>query len=292
MRVQRDLAEALAQLLLSGERGALATVVRVSGSAPQRPGARLLLLADGRRLGTVGGGAIEHAVRKVLEACLNGAEPQLLVRELGHDLAMCCGGRMEVFVEPIEAVPQLLICGAGHVAQALAPLAHGLGFSVQVIDDREELNSESRFPAVQRVLRCPVEQLRDRPLTGNDWLLIASHDHALDEKVLELSLTQPGRYIGLVGSRRKVLRLLARIRARRGELPLERLHAPVGLALNAVGPAEIAVSIAAELVALRRRAQVQHMRQVEARGAVREPSVDDPRLHGPHSLRRLDTGAP
>jgi xanthine dehydrogenase accessory factor len=261
--VQRDLAQALAQLLQNGERGALATVVRVSGSTPQRPGARLLMLSDGSLVGTVGGGAIEHLVLEALTACLNGAESQLLVRELGHELAMCCGGRMEVFVEPIQAVPRLVLCGAGHVSQALAPLALGLGFEVLVIDDRE-LNSEERFPGVRHELRCPAEQLRDQPLTSNDWLLIATHDHALDEKVLELALSQPARYIGLVGSRRKVLRLLERIRARRGELDLTRLHAPVGLALNAVGPAEIAVSIAAELVALRRSAQVPHMRSVEA----------------------------
>lgn len=278
--MQRDLAQALAQLLQNGERGALATVVRVSGSTPQRPGARLLLLADGSQLGTVGGGAIEHAVLEALTACLNGAEPQLLVRELGHDLAMCCGGRMEVFVEPIQAVPRLVVCGAGHVAQALAPLASSLGFMVQVIDEREQLNSEVRFPGVQRTLRDPCEQLRDQPLTATDWLLITSHDHALDEKLLELSLQQQPRYIGLVGSRRKVLRLLERIRARRGELPLERLYAPVGLALNAEGPAEIAVSIAAELVALRRSASVAHMRSVDKQG-------QDPR-----KLRRITVGTP
>lgn len=275
--VQRDLAQALAQLLQNGERGALATVVNVSGSTPQRPGARLLMLADGRLIGTVGGGAIEHAVQEALVACLSGAEAQLLVRELGHDLGMCCGGRMEVFVEPIEAPAQLMICGAGHVAEALAPLALGLGFVVRVVDDRE-LNSEARFPNVQRELRCPAEWLRDHPLDAGDWLLIATHDHALDEKVLELALTQPGRYIGLVGSKRKVLRLLERVRARRGELDLTRLHAPVGIALNAVGPAELAVSIAAELVALRRGADVPHLR-----------SVQDPRLG---KLCRIKTGAP
>ncbi len=256
------------QLLQQGGRGALATVVRVAGSVPQRPGARMLLSPDGSLLGTVGGGAIEQAVLEALQLCRDGAEAQLLIRELGHDLGMCCGGRMEVFVEPIEAAPRLHLCGAGHIAHALAPLLPGMGFQLSVIDEREELNTAQRFPDAQRELCDPETYLRRRELFAADWLLIATHDHALDERLLELSLGKAVRYIGLVGSRRKVLRLLERIRSRRGELAMDRLHAPVGLALNAVGPGEIAVSIAAELVALRRGASVPHLR-----------ALDDVRLH-------------
>jgi xanthine dehydrogenase accessory factor len=254
-------------------RGALATVVRVSGSAPQKPGARLLLLPDGSTLGTVGGGAIEQEVLSALQACRDGADAQLISRELGYDLAMCCGGRMEIFVEPIQGTMQLILCGAGHIARALAPLVARLGFSVLVVDDREEQNSETRFPGMRRELCDPDSFLRRHPPGADDWLLIATHDHALDERLLELALCgsrapQP-RYIGLVGSRRKVLRLLSRIRERRGEQDLSRLHAPVGLALNAQGPEEIAVSIAAELVALRRGAAAPHMRVLDDERAAR-----------------------
>jgi xanthine dehydrogenase accessory factor len=268
------------EVLGSGQRAALATVVRTSGSTPQVAGARMLLRADGSTLGTVGGGAIEQAVRDALESCLEGAPSSLLVRELGHDLAMCCGGRMEIFVEPIEATPRLWLYGAGHVNEALAPLATRLGFEVIVVDEREELNTEARFASARRELLDPASQLKRCTLGERDWVLIATHDHALDEQVLELALQARPRYIGLVGSKRKVFRLIERIVRRRGEagaLPrLDRLYAPVGLALEAVEPAEIAVSIAAELVALRRSATVLHMR-----------NVSDPR-----KLRRVTASTP
>jgi xanthine dehydrogenase accessory factor len=174
---------------------------------------------------------------------------------------------MEIFVECIEAVPRLLLCGAGHIANALAPLACALGFEVTVADAREELNREERFPSARRELLDADELLKRRSLGARDWLLITTHDHALDERILERALLGSPHYVGLVGSRRKVFRLLDRIVARRADLPLERVYAPVGLALGAVGPEEIAVSIAAELVALRRGASVPHLR-----------AMDDPRL--------------
>lgn len=269
--MQQELADALVTLLRGNGRGALATVVRVSGSVPQRPGARMLLQADGSTLGTVGGGAIEREVLVALEACRAGGEAQLFSRELGYDLGMCCGGRMEIFIEPIEGRPRLVLCGAGHIAHALAPLLSGLGFAPVVLDEREEQNSDARFPGVARELCDPDSFLRRQPLTRDDWLVIATHDHVLDEQLLEqalMSAPQP-RYIGLVGSRRKVLRILSRIRERRGALDLSRLHAPIGLALNAQGPAEIALSIAAELLALKRGAEVPHMRVLDDERAAR-----------------------
>ncbi|MET0344398.1 MAG: XdhC/CoxI family protein [Polyangiales bacterium] len=255
-----ELVRALSEILASGERGALATVVRTGGSTPQRVGARMLLRADGRLLGTVGGGALELQVIERLRACAADAEAKLTVHELGHDLAMCCGGRMEVFVEPIEAQPRLWLCGAGHVAAATAPLLGRIGFEVTIVDEREELNTDARFPACARELLDPSAWLKRASLGPRDWLLIATHEHALDERVLELALGQSPRYIGMMGSKRKVLRLLERISARRGPVDLARLHAPVGLDLGAVGPEEIAVSIAAELIALRRGVAAAHLR--------------------------------
>lgn len=255
-----ELVRALSDILASGARGALATVVRTGGSTPQRVGARMLLTPDGALIGTVGGGAIEQQVVARLHACAAGAEAGLTRHELGHDLAMCCGGRMEVFVEPIEAQPRLWLCGAGHVAAATAPLLARIGFAVTVVDEREELNTEARFPGCDRELLDPSAWLRRATLGGRDWILIATHDHALDERVLEHALAQAPRYIGMIGSKRKVLRLLERIDARRGPVERARVHAPVGLAIGAVGPEEIAVSIAAELIALRRGVAAPHLR--------------------------------
>lgn len=248
----RDIAEAVLAVLASGERGALATVVRTSGSTPQRPGARLLLRADGSTVGTVGGGAIEHAVIQALEAARKSGTTELLVRNLAQDLGMCCGGRMEIFIEPIAGAPCLHVFGAGHVARATAPLAHSLGFEVRVIDEREELNTVERFPGCALDLRDAETVLKSILLGDNDWVLIVTHDHQLDQRVLELCLRQQPRYLGLVGSRRKLVRITQRLLQKDPSLSFERLHSPVGLDLGAIGPEEIAVSIAAELVAVRR----------------------------------------
>lgn len=269
------LIEALAAVLRSGERGALATVVRTGGSAPQVTGARLLLERSGRTSGTVGGGRVEQLVLEALQGCLAGDPPRTLAWDLTRDLGMCCGGRMEVFVEPVQGSPRLILFGAGHVACATARLARALDFRVTVVDLREELNSAERFPGCSRLLEAPDDAIDELALSDSDWLLIVTHDHALDQRVLEAVLRRPHRYIGMIGSRRKVLRVVERVRERRGELSLERLYAPVGLDLGAVGPEEIAVSVAAELVALRRSREVPHLRWLGKAGdsQQREPGA-------------------
>ncbi|NOY91775.1 MAG: XdhC family protein [Deltaproteobacteria bacterium] len=252
------------QLLDAGEQGALAIVVRTAGSAPQRPGARLLLLEDGERVGTVGGGAIEREVLAALASCLEDGRPRWVVRDLGRDLGMCCGGRMEVFVERIEAEERLILFGAGHVAQATARAARQVGFSVCVVDARDELNTEARFEGCERILADAVEAVHTLKPTSRDWVVVVTHDHALDEEALETYLPLPHRYLGMIGSLRKVYRVLGRIAAR-GELPpLENLYAPIGLDLGAVSPEEIAVSVVAELVALRHGKPAAHLRAMDS----------------------------
>ncbi|MFT3923459.1 MAG: XdhC/CoxI family protein [Myxococcales bacterium] len=272
--MQRDVAEALLELLTQGQTGALATVVRVAGSTPQKPGARMLLLPDDSTLGTVGGGAIEQAVLAALQKARESGGSELLVRELGQDLAMCCGGRMEIFVEAIGYAPRLVLCGAGHVAFHIAGLARAVGFGVTVIDEREELNNEARFPACTRECTDPASALRRVAPGTRDFVLVATHDHHLDESVLERALETQAGYIGLVGSRRKVFRLLERIAVRQrvvlDERALERVFAPVGLDIGAVGPEEIAVSVMAELIAVRRGRSGPGTRHMRA--------VDDPRF--------------
>jgi xanthine dehydrogenase accessory factor len=257
----REILQAQLELLESGQRGALATVVRVSGSTPQQVGARLLLREDGSSVGTVGGGAIEKAVVEALERALSSGTAELLTRDLTQDLGMCCGGRMEVFIEPLAPAPRLWLLGAGHVAKPTAALARSVGFDVVVVDEREELNNAERFPECRLLLDDPSDALRREPLSARDWVLIVTHDHQLDERALQAAAGNQARYIGLVGSRRKVFRLVERVLAKRqGDVPVERVFAPVGLDIGAVTPEEIAVSIVAELVALRRGRPATHLR--------------------------------
>ena len=257
----REIFEGLLQVMAGSRRGALATVVRASGSTPQKPGARMLLRADGTTVGTVGGGAIELVVLDALRETQRTGEPRTIESQLGYDLGMCCGGRMEVFVEPIEPVPRLVVFGAGHVAKPTAALAKTVGFTVTVVDDREELNTEDRFPGCERVVMDGPAFLRGTTLTEADWLLIVTHDHLLDEETLDHCVhEQRARYVGLVGSQRKVIRIVQRIVAKRGTVALDRVFAPVGVDLGAITPEEIAVSIVGELIALRHGRPAAHLR--------------------------------
>ena len=166
---------------------------------------------------------------------------------------------MEIFVEPIESAPRLVIVGAGHVGAAVATIAREVGFRVVVVDEREELNDEAHVPGCERVLLAPRESLTTVAPNEHDHVLITTHDHRLDEEALDAYARAPHRYVGLIGSRRKVLKILARIEQRGPLPPLDRVYAPVGLDLGAVTPAEIAVAIVAELVALRHGKPAAHL---------------------------------
>ncbi len=271
--------ESILQLIQRGERGALATIVSARGSVPQVVGARLLLKRDGTTVGTVGGGAVEQHVLSLLERALQGEPAILCELDLAGDLGMSCGGSMSVFIEPVAAAPRLIICGAGHVAMPTARLAIQVGFRVTVVDERESQNTSERFPDCERISMSVERAAAQLGPTAEDWILCLGPSHAIDQRALAAFATRPHRYIGLMGSRRKVIRLLKALATDGVEIPLERLYAPVGLALGAESPDEIAVSIVAELVALRRGATAAHLRGLEDsrwRAHLEQSSPDSP----------------
>jgi xanthine dehydrogenase accessory factor len=236
----------------------LATVVEVTGSAPQVPGAKLLLLADGRAAGTVGGGAFE---RRVLEeaqslAGADGTASRLVTLNLTRDLGMCCGGEMRVFLERVLGPERLVVFGAGHIGRALCEAAAAVGFEVTVVDEREAWATAGRFPAALRVL-CeePEAALPQLGIDAATYCVVATHSHPLDQAIVTALLATPARLVGMVGSRTKRAKFLMRLRARgMAEETLARLRTPLGLEIGAVTPEEIAVSILAELVGVRRGA--------------------------------------
>lgn len=264
----RAIAEALIALFDRGGTGALATVIRTAGSTPQVVGARLLLTSDGTMVGTVGGGRIEEVVIESMRETLRDGKPRRVSRHLARDLGMCCGGEMEMFVERIEGRPVLVLFGAGHVARPTAALAVRVGFDVTVVDDREELLTAERFPDAHRVLADPSEAVRAGLVRfgPTSYVMVCTHDHRLDQEALVACLDQPRAYLGMIGSRRKVLQIARRIRARRPDAPLDGIASPIGLDLGAETPDEIAVSIVAELIATRRGRKGGTMRLDLSRG--------------------------
>jgi xanthine dehydrogenase accessory factor len=250
--VRRDVAAAIVELIDRGERAALATVVAASGSTPQVPGAKILLRQDGGIVGTVGGGRIEQVVLDALKEVLADGKARKLKHHLLHDLGMCCGGEMELFCEVVEGRAPLLVFGAGHVGHALVRIAEVAGFAATVVDPREELNTEQRFPNATRVLAEPAEAIAKLAIHDGTFVVITTHDHSIDEDTLARCLPLPRRYLGMIGSRRKVIRVYQRLRHKGVTLSLAGVSAPVGLDLGALTPEEIAVSILAEMIAVRR----------------------------------------
>lgn len=240
----------------SGRAFVVATVVGSAGSTPQKAGAKLLVKDDGEVVGTVGGGAVEQEIVRAARALFGTQErTKLLELHLTHDLGMCCGGKMQVFLEHQPATAELFVFGAGHVGHEIALLAQHAGFRVTVIDARSEWTRRLAPPAVSKVEeRDPADAARANPGGPDVYFCVTTHDHPLDQEVVEALIGKPFAYLGLIGSRRKAERFRQRLAAA-GHAPgaIERLRSPMGVSIGALSPQEIAVSVVAELIATRRK---------------------------------------
>ncbi|HVL65856.1 MAG TPA: XdhC family protein [Vicinamibacterales bacterium] len=257
--MNEDVLTAAAEALRRGEAAALVTVVRSQGSTPQRAGAKMLVFPDGRTVGTIGGGCYENEAIGRARAALADGRPALLHFELNDDFAqengLICGGRMDVHVDPLLPDPRLFIIGAGHVALHLGKIAPDAGFRVHVVDDREKFANAERFPGAEITVESIPEWLHRAELPANAFVVVVTRGHQHDLEAMRALAARDLRYLGLIGSRAKVARIYELLLAE--GLPaecLERIHAPVGFDIGAVTPAEIAVSILAELIAVRRGA--------------------------------------
>jgi xanthine dehydrogenase accessory factor len=255
--MNREVFAAVADALERGEPAALVTIVSTTGSTPQRVGAKMLVYADGRMVGTIGGGCYENdAFWKAREAITH-RKPQIVHYELSDDFAqetgLICGGQMDVYIEPIEPSPELYIVGAGHVGFHLGRLAADVGFRVHVIDDREKFANVERFPAAVEVVVDDIPSWIERgPIPPHAYAVIVTRGHTNDLEALRALAPRELRYLGLIGSRAKVARIYEALTADGMAADvLKRVHAPIGLDIGAVTPQEIAVSILAELIAVK-----------------------------------------
>jgi xanthine dehydrogenase accessory factor len=255
--MNQEVFAAVADALDRGEPAALVTIVSTTGSTPQRVGAKMLVFADGRMVGTIGGGCYENdAFGKAREA-IAARKPQLLHYELSDDFAqetgLVCGGQMDVYIEPIEPSPELYVIGAGHVGSQLATLAHAVGFRVHIVDDREKFANRERFPHAAEVVAEDIpEWLARTHLPPHAYVVIVTRGHTNDLEALRALAPRELRYLGLIGSRAKVARIYEALEGDgMSRESLARVHAPIGLDIGAVTPQEIAVSILAELIAVK-----------------------------------------
>jgi xanthine dehydrogenase accessory factor len=256
-----DIYEEIVRLRREGRRAALATIVNVRGSVPSFETAKMLVRDDGSILGTIGGGCVEAEVWQAAREVMEHEKPRTLNFDLNQnpkfDTGLVCGGKLEVFVEPLLPTAVLYLFGAGHVAHNVYRVARVAGFDIVVVDDRETYANRERFPEARDIFADDWDRITAQLApTESAFIVIATRGHRDDMRVLRWAVETPAHYIGMIGSRRKVLAIYRELQ-NEGTAPekFERVHAPVGLNIGAVTPEEIAVSIVAEMIAIRRRCQ-------------------------------------
>jgi xanthine dehydrogenase accessory factor len=254
-----DLFEEVVRLRKLGQKCALATIVGVNGSIPSYESARILVREDGSMIGTIGGGCVEAEVWNAARDVIASERPKRLSFTLGQDAAydngLICGGQLEVFVEPVVPQPRAFIFGAGHISKSLSKIADIAGFEPVIIDDRESFASRERFPEASAIHAAEYEEVFPKlDVTTSSYLIIVTRGHRDDMRVLRWAVTTPARYIAMIGSKRKVIAVVKELEKEGiAREAFERVSAPMGLAIGAITPEEIAVSVVAEMIAIRRQ---------------------------------------
>jgi xanthine dehydrogenase accessory factor len=255
-----DIYSEIVRLRRAGQKCALATIVEVNGSIPSYESAKLLVREDGSMMGTVGGGCVEAEVWEAAREVIETEQPKHLTFSLGQDAAydngLICGGQLNIFVEPITPQPTAFIFGAGHVSKSLSKVATLAGFATVVVDDRETFANRKRFPEAEQVVAGEYEAVFPTlEVNHSSYLIIVTRGHRDDMRVLKWALTTPARYIAMIGSKRKTLGVMKELMKEGiAREAFDRLHAPMGLDVGAITPEEIAVSVVAEMIAVRRNA--------------------------------------
>jgi xanthine dehydrogenase accessory factor len=247
----------IAELQAKGVSFALCTVTQTTGSVPRHPGAKMLVFPDGSTEGTIGGGEMEgRVVAEALDALKIGRSRVLsyTLNDPASGDPGVCGGTMEVFVEPIKGEATLVVVGAGHVGKAVAHLAHWLGFRVEVCDDRPEFCTPENVPEAKAFHPGPLEKLPGSlAITDQTYIVLCTRNVEVDVQGIPALLETPAAYIGVIGSRRRWATARKELEASGVDAKqLDRVTSPIGLELKAETPQEIAVSILAEIIMLRR----------------------------------------
>jgi xanthine dehydrogenase accessory factor len=284
-----DIYEQIVELRRQGRRGAVATIVSVRGSIPSFKTAKMLVRDDGSIVGTIGGGCVEADVWQAAREVMESEKPRTLKFDLNqdpkYDTGLVCGGTLEIFVEPVLPPALLYIFGAGHVALNVCRTAASAGFEVIVTDDRSSYATQERFPAAREVLALDFDEATQK-LDPNEssYVVIVTRGHRDDMRLLRWAVQTRARYIGMIGSKRKVIGIYKALVAEGLPQPLfDRVHSPIGIDIGAVTPEEIAVAVTAELIAIRRQttATLPHLswfkgsREIGADSGTVESAIDD-----------------
>ncbi|MDT8410943.1 MAG: XdhC/CoxI family protein [Vicingaceae bacterium] len=239
------------QLQNEGIASVLCSVVHTKGSTPRKIGAKMLVKPNGEIIGTIGGGNLE---KKVIENALHQLqlkEAKIFKHDLLHQHNMCCGGTVEIYIEPILPMKKLYIFGAGHTGKALAQYSTSLDFDTYIIDDRKDYIEE--LPQLNNINKLHADYkklLPTLPFNNNTYIVILTYEHEIDRDILSYCIKQPHAYIGMIGSQRKIemtkkIFLDASIC---NQEKLNTINMPIGINIAAETPEEIAISILAKLI--------------------------------------------
>jgi len=274
-----DLYQSIVALRREGRKGALATIVNVRGSIPSFETAKMLVRDDGSIVGTIGGGCVEADVWQAAREVMEKERPRTLTFNLNQnpkdDTGLVCGGTLEVFIEPILPIASLYILGAGHVAHSVHKVARLAGFETVIIDDREAYANRERFPDAREVIAEDFERAMAKvDPDENSYVVIVTRGHRDDMRCLRWAVDTRARYIGMIGSKRKVISVYSELE--KDGVPrekLERVNAPIGLEIGAITPEEIAVAIVAEMIAVRRKIDADRVASMKLKTSGERSSV-------------------
>lgn len=252
-----EIYERVRDVFQQGSRAALAIVIRTQGSVPRREGSKMLVFPDGKIEGTVGGGELENRVIAEALQSLRDSRTRVLhysLTDLGGGDPGVCGGEVDVFVEPIEPSPTVVVIGGGHVGKAVGHLAHWLGFRVVVSDDRPEFATPEANPDADEVILCPMAEIPERiRINPSTYIMLTTRGISIDVSGLPALMESPAAYLGVIGSRRRWELCVKELKEMGvSQDMIDRVTSPMGLELNAETPEEIAVSMMAEIILLRR----------------------------------------
>lgn len=235
---------------------ALCIVIDTQGSTPRKTGAKMVVFADGSIYGSIGGGSVEREVAGMAVKLIATGQPAKVSFNLGEDLGMHCGGKMEVYIEPLHPQKKLFIFGAGHIGTSLARFARELEFSVTLFDPREGIFQDKAFEGFDFINKDYFKAIEEAVFDENTFIVIVTPKHISDEEILAMVARKPHAYLGMIGSVRKVDLLKNRFLKENILTPeeLSEIDMPIGLKFNADTPSEIAISILAKLIDVRNTA--------------------------------------
>jgi len=245
-----DIFAKVEELKRSGKNGALCIVIETSGSTPRKAGSKMLVTETGETFGTIGGGSVELKMIAEAMSVIGHNEPKKISLSLETDANMHCGGTMEIYIEPINPLIPLVIFGAGHVGSALAHYAKDFGFKITFVDFRTEILKKLYDQGCDIIEQNFVEAASEADFTEKTCIVVTTPNHEFDEQVTGICAKKKFRYLGMIGSKRKVATAKQNYLSTGllNEEEIGKIDMPIGIKFNAQTPEEIAISILAKLI--------------------------------------------